>query len=99
MSADPLGNRLLIGGIAAYAAALAISAAFSAKAFGILFIALIFWALIPFLAFAFFCIGTVTGTPLVSFSHALSAMRRAWRSLIGAYLLAFVLIALLRALL
>jgi hypothetical protein len=43
------------------------------------------------LAWTAFFVGTATGTPLVSFTYAVSAMKRAWRAVVGWILIAIVL--------
>jgi hypothetical protein len=91
------GRILLVVGALVYLAALYLSFNISRthRAFGnVLIIApfLMVVLAVP-LGWAAFWIGTITGTPLVSFTYAFSEMKRGWRGIVGVGLLLSVAIA------
>jgi multisubunit Na+/H+ antiporter MnhE subunit len=93
----------LVTGVALYLIALAASLlaidteAGDRSARVLLLLPIIAPALMILLGPTVFLVGMITGTPLVSFTYGLSAMKRNWRSIAGFVLLLAVLLATLVA--
>lgn len=101
-----IGSRILIAGAIIYLIMLVFFFVFSLTHKGAgeaaLSVLLGVTVLLPLLSlvlgWTIFWIGTVTGTPLVSFTYGFSAIKRAWRSIVGCGLIVSVLLAILGAL-
>ena len=63
----------------------------------LLLVPILLCALLLLLSWSAFFVGTITGTPLVSLSYSLSAIKRNWRSVVGGILLSSVLCAVIAA--
>lgn len=97
------GNKLLIVGIIGYVGTLLYLVSFArgyrqADAIGILGLSpFIIGGISLLLGWMAFWIGTITGTPLVSFTFGLSVMKRNWKRIVGSTLLVASILAVLAA--
>jgi hypothetical protein len=100
------GKFILASGFILYLVALAASLAGSALDIiaaeeswrVLLFMPLMIAASIVALSWGAFFIGTITGTPLISFTYGWAAMKRNWAGIVGAILFVTVILAAIMAL-